>query len=327
MAADIKNRIVSELPVDIEQILDYLCSIRESIKEKIDSSSDRAAIFKAAARKCMVFERELEEDELDEIIRSVTDSSHEEVKKGKVIIAGAGCGSYDLITVRALNAIKSAQVLVYDDLIDERILEYALESCEKIYVGKRNGKHSAPQQEINELLLAKAEEGKLVVRLKGGDPYVFGRGAEEVLYLKEKGIETEEIPGISSAIAIPAMAGIPVTHRNVSRSFSVITGHTAPADESDVTALHSDIKNSAAMDGTCVYLMGLTHLKEIADTLMQEGKPADTPAAVISGGFDGSYRAVYGTLRDIAEKTAKEGIESPAVIVTGDVVGFQEKLK
>ena len=327
VAADIKNRIVSELPVDMEQILDYLCSIRENIKEKVDFSSDRAAIFKAAARRCMVLERKLEEDELDEIIRSVTDSSHEEVKKGKVIIAGAGCGSYDLITVRALNAIKSAQVLVYDDLIDERILEYALESCEKIYVGKRNGKHSAPQQEINELLLAKAEEGKIVVRLKGGDPYVFGRGAEEVLYLKEKGIETEEIPGISSAIAIPAMAGIPVTHRNVSRSFSVITGHTAPADESDVTALHSDIKNSAAMDGTCVYLMGLTHLKEIADTLMQEGKPADTPAAVISGGFDGSYMAVYGTLRDIAEKTAKEGIESPAVIVTGDVVGFQEKLK
>ena len=122
VAADIKNRIVSELPVDIEQILDYLCSIRESIKEKVDSSSDRAAIFKAAARRCMVLERKLEEDELDEIICSVTDSSHEEVKKGKVIIAGAGCGSYDLITVRALNAIKSAQVLVYDDLIDERIL-------------------------------------------------------------------------------------------------------------------------------------------------------------------------------------------------------------
>ena len=189
------------------------------------------------------------------------------------------------------------------------------ESCEKIYVGKRNGKHSSMQQEINELLLSKAKEGKIVVRLKGGDPYVFGRGAEEVLYLKSEGIETEEIPGITSAIAVPAMAGIPVTHRNVSRSFSVITGHTADKD-----VLHEDIRKSAAMDGTCIYLMGLTHLKEIADILMKEGKTEDTPAAVISGMFDGGYKAVRGTLKDITEKVAEKGIEAPAVIVTGDTV-------
>lgn len=315
VASDIKNRIVSELPQDIEQILDYLCSIRESIKEKVEDASKRAAIFKTAARRCMVLGRKLYDDELDEIINTITDDKTEGVKKGKVIIAGAGCGAYDLITVRALNAIKSAEVLVYDDLIDDRLLEYVTESCEKIYVGKRNGKHSSMQQEINELLLSKAKEGKIVVRLKGGDPYVFGRGAEEVLYLKSEGIETEEIPGITSAIAVPAMAGIPVTHRNVSRSFSVITGHTADKD-----VLHEDIRKSAAMDGTCIYLMGLTHLKEIADTLMKEGKTEDTPAAVISGMFDGGYKAVRGTLKDITEKVAEKGIEAPAVIVTGDTV-------
>ena len=320
IAADIKNRIVSELPPDIEQILDYLCSIRESIKEKVDDSSKRAAIFKTAARRCMILERKLEEYELDEIIGDIqADSTSDNRIKGKVIIAGAGCGAYDLITVRALNAIKAAGALIYDDLIDERLLEYASESCEKIYVGKRNGRHSLPQQEINELLLNKANEGKLVVRLKGGDPYVFGRGAEEVLYLKENGIETEEIPGISSAIAVPAMAGIPVTHRNMSRSFSVITGHTA-SDNVDEQKLHEDIRNSASMNGTCVYLMGLTHLKEIADTLMKEGKSEATPVAVVSGGFDGTYKAVRGTLKDIVEKTAKEGMTAPAVIVTGDTV-------
>lgn len=322
VAADIKNHIVSELPLDIDQILDYLCSIRENIKEKVEDSSKRAAIFKTAAKRCMILGRKLDDDELDEIIASVTESNTNDTKKGRVVIAGAGCGAYDLITVRALNAIKTAGVLVYDDLIDERLLEFAAESCEKIYVGKRNARHSTPQQEINEVLLAKANEGKLVVRLKGGDPYVFGRGAEEIQYLKSNGIETEEIPGISSAIAVPAMAGIPVTHRNVSRSFSVITGHTSEDKEAGQRILHDDIKNSAAMDGTCVYLMGLTHLKEIVDTLIKEGKSEDTPAAVISGRFDGTYKAVRGTLKDITEKSIKEGIESPAVIVTGDAVNL-----
>ena len=288
----------------------------------MEDSSKRAAIFKASARRCMVLGRKLDDDELDEIIASVKENKSDEIKKGRVVIAGAGCGAYDLITVRALNAVKAAEVIVYDDLIDERLLEYALESCEKIYVGKRNERHSTPQQNINELLLAKANEGKYVVRLKGGDPYVFGRGAEEIQYLKAAGIETEEIPGISSAIAVPAMAGIPVTHRDVSRSFSVITGHTSGDGKDGEKTLHADIRNSAAMDGTCVYLMGFTHLKEIADTLMKEGKSENTPAAVISGGFDGTYKAVKGTLKDIVEKTAKEGIQSPAIIVTGDTVNM-----
>lgn len=155
----------------------------------------------------MVLGRELDKDELQDVINKVSeritgkDNTNAETKadgkysysKGKVVIAGAGCGTYDLITVRALNAIKKAQVLVYDDLIDNRLMEFCVESCEKIYVGKRNGRHSMAQEEINELLLKKANEGKLVVRLKGGDPYVFGRGGEEMLYLKSNGIETEEI--------------------------------------------------------------------------------------------------------------------------------------
>ena len=311
VAADIKNRIAQELPADIEDILMYLGSIRDSIKENVDDASMRADIFKEAARKCMVLGRELDKDELQDVINKVSeritgkDNTNAETKadgkysysKGKVVIAGAGCGTYDLITVRALNAIKKAQVLVYDDLIDNRLIEFGVESCEKIYVGKRNGRHSMAQEEINELLLKKANEGKLVVRLKGGDPYVFGRGGEEMLYLKSNGIETEEIPGVTSAIAVPAMAGIPVTHRDVSRSFSVVTGHTK-----DMDSLYEEIRNSASMNGTCVYLMGLTHLAQITEALVSGGKPKNTPAAVITGGFDDTYRIVKGTLADIELK-------------------------
>ena len=233
VAADIKNRIAQELPADIEDILMYLGSIRDSIKENVDDASM---------------------------------------------------------------------------------------SCEKIYVGKRNGRHSMAQEEINELLLKKANEGKLVVRLKGGDPYVLGRGGEEMLYLKSNGIETEEIPGVTSAIAVPAMAGIPVTHRDVSRSFSVVTGHTK-----DMDSLYEEIRNSASMNGTCVYLMGLTHLAQITEALVSGGKPKNTPAAVITGGFDDTYRIVKGTLADIELKVREAGITSPAVIVTGEVVNIDLK--
>ena len=334
VAADIKNRIAQELPADIEDILMYLGSIRDSIKENVDDASMRADIFKEAARKCMVLGRELDKDELQDVINKVSeritgkDNTNAETKadgkysysKGKVVIAGAGCGTYDLITVRALNAIKKAQVLVYDDLIDNRLMEFCVESCEKIYVGKRNGRHSMAQEEINELLLKKANEGKLVVRLKGGDPYVFGRGGEEMLYLKSNGIETEEIPGVTSAIAVPAMAGIPVTHRDVSRSFSVVTGHTK-----DMDSLYEEIRNSASMNGTCVYLMGLTHLAQITEALVSGGKPKNTPAAVITGGFDDTYRIVKGTLADIELKAREAGITSPAVIVTGEAVNIDLK--
>lgn len=334
VAADIKNRIAQELPADIEDILMYLGSIRDNIKENVDDASVRAAIFKEAARKCMVLGRELDKDELQDVINKVSeriagkDNTNAETKadgkysysKGKVVIAGAGCGAYDLITVRALNAIKKAQVLVYDDLIDNRLMEFCVESCEKIYVGKRNERHSMAQEEINELLLKKAKEGKLVVRLKGGDPYVFGRGGEEMLYLKSNGIETEEIPGVTSAIAVPAMAGIPVTHRDVSRSFSVVIGHTK-----DMDSLYEEIRNSASMNGTCVYLMGLTHLAQIVEALVSEGKSKNTPAAVITGGFDDTYRIVKGTLADIELKVREAGITSPAVIVTGEAVNIDLK--
>ena len=176
-----------------------------------------------------------------------------------------------------------------------------------------------PQEEINELLIQKAEEGKQVVRLKGGDPFVFGRGKEEMIALREAGIEVNVIPGITSAIGVPEVAGIPVTHRKISESFHVITGHTASGEE----GLPEDMERLATLHGTLIFLMGLAHLEEITESLIRYGKEPDTPAAVIHGNFDGTVLNVRGTLKDISERVKKSEIEAPAVIVIGETAGMQ----
>ncbi|MDE7248650.1 MAG: uroporphyrinogen-III C-methyltransferase, partial [Lachnospiraceae bacterium] len=196
MAGKIRSSVEASLPHRIGEELERLANLREQVKKEIPAGEHRTEVLKQAAQ-----------NYADGTCRMTGQ------EKGKVILTGAGCGAYDLITVRGMNAVRDAQVLVYDDLIDERLLSHAGESCEKIYVGKRSGKHSMPQEEINALLIAKAKEGKLVVRLKGGDPFVFGRGGEEILALRQAGIEVEEIPGISSAVAVPSASGITVTHR------------------------------------------------------------------------------------------------------------------
>lgn len=235
---------------------------------------------------------------------------------GAVYLVGAGCGRADLITVRGQRLLEGCDAVVYDDLIDPALLEYAPAEARRIYMGKRSGRHSAPQQEITAALIALAREGKTVVRLKGGDPFVFGRGGEEMLALKEAGIPCEEVPGISSAIAIPAAAGIPVTHRGLSRSFHVITGHTADTPD----GLPPELERLAGLEGTLVFLMGLGRLEQIARRLMAGGRGADTPAAVLSGGNSPNPAAVRGTLGDIAGKAA--GVRSPAVFVVGETAGL-----
>lgn len=299
MAGKIRSSVEASLPTGIGEELERLANLREQVKKEIPAGEHRTAILKQAAQ---IF----------------TDSTSRATgqEKGKVILAGAGCGAYDLITVRGLNAVRDAQVLVYDDLIDERLLSHAGESCEKIYVGKRSGKHSMPQEEINALLIAKAKEGKFVVRLKGGDPFVFGRGGEEILALRQAGIEVEEIPGVSSAVAVPAASGIPVTHRGISRSFHVITGHGAEG------GMTEKMETLAALEGTLIFLMGLGKIEEITEGLIACGKPESTPAAVIRGGFVGAAQTIRGCLGDIAEKTKQSGLMSPAVIVIGECAGM-----
>ena len=245
-------------------------------------------------------------------------------KTGCVWLIGAGCGSADLITVRGLKLLGQCDVVVYDDLIDSTLLAEAPQEAKRIYMGKRCGKHSAPQEKISRVLVEQAKAGHRVARLKGGDPYVFGRGGEEARALREAGIPYEEVPGISSAIAIPAAAGIPVTHRGVSQSLHNITGHTAAG------GLPEGAEHLAALEGTLVFLMGLSHLEQIAESLLEAGKSPDTPAAVLSGGNAPHPAAVRATLGTIARRAREADVRPPAVIVVGgtaamDLSGTVEK--
>lgn len=235
---------------------------------------------------------------------------------GRVIVAGAGCGDYDLITMRGYEALKSCDVVIYDSLIDSRLLDFCKDGAEKICVGKRAGRHSSTQEEINTLLVEKATEGGVVLRLKGGDPFVFGRGGEEITALKAAGIPYSLIPGVTSSVAVPELAGIPVSHRGLSRSFHVITGHTA----NDLLPEH--FESYAKCGGTLIFLMGLRNLPEIAGRLIENGMGENTPAAVISKGATSEQRAVKGCLGDIAEKVKREDLPVPAVIIVGETAGL-----
>lgn len=239
-------------------------------------------------------------------------------KTGKVYIVGAGCGNADLITVRGLRLMEKCTAVVYDDLIAPELLDAAPSDAQRIYMGKRSGKHSASQEEICAELIRLAEDGQTVVRLKGGDPFVFGRGGEEIMALQEAGIPFEEVPGISSSIAIPAAAGIPVTHRGLSRSVHIITAHTA--DSSD--GLPEYMTELAKLPGTLVFLMGLSKLRLLAKRLISEGKRPDTPCAVLSGGNSPHHASVRGILADIADRAEAAGVRPPAVIVVGEVAAL-----
>lgn len=327
-AASIRSQIASMIPADMEEILDYLDQLRPLAKEHIKDREKRAAFLKDMARICMdrnaVFDGE---ETMQRLAGYIKDGQRECGKTAEgVLLVGAGCGCQDLITVRGLRAIRRAKVLVYDDLIDPGLLEHASESCERLYVGKRSGKHSMQQEQINALLVQKAQEGGLVVRLKGGDPFVFGRGMEELTALREEGIDAAYIPGITSCIAVPGFAGIPVTHREVSRSFHVVTGHTAAGDQGGDLTQDIDFSLLARLEGTLVFLMGFAHLAQIAQELVRAGKAASTPAAVVHGGFDSRAEIVRGTLADIAAKAGQARIQTPAVIVVGKVADLDMSL-
>ena len=245
------------------------------------------------------------------------------MKKGKVYLVGAGPGDPGLITVKGQECLKRAEVVVYDRLVDRSLLEIARPDTEKIFVGKASGYHTREQSEINKILIKKAQEGKNVVRLKGGDPFVLGRGGEEAEALANKGIPFEVVPGISSAIAVPAYAGIPLTHRDLASSFSVITGHSA-TDRAKTTALWQKIASGA---DTLVVLMGVANLARIASELIKHGRLPSTPAAIIQEGTTPVQQTITGTLENIVTKAREGNFKPPAIIVIGEVVRLQEKLR
>ena len=235
------------------------------------------------------------------------------MKAGRVYIAGAGPGDEKLISVGALELIKEAEVIVYDRLGVKRFLDYANENCEMIDAGKQPSHHRLNQSQINTLLIEKAKEGKKVLRLKGGDPFLFGRGGEECEALEKAGIAFEVIPGISSFYSVCAYAGIPVTHRDVASSFHVFTGHRVEKEKLNYA-------NIAKMEGTLIFLMSMKRLDEISKKLIEEGKAKDTPVSAIQWGTTSKQRSITASLSEIAQKAKEAGIGHPSVVIMGDVV-------
>ena len=241
--------------------------------------------------------------------------------KGKVYIMGAGPGDLELLTLKGKRAIEEADCVVYDRLINPRILDFAKKDAEMIYLGKGNTEGGVIQDEINRTIVTKALEGKTVARVKGGDPFVFGRGGEEIQSLFDNGISFEVIPGITSSISVPAYAGIPVTHRGVARSFHVFTGHTME------DGTWHNFEAIAKLEGTLVFLMGIKTLPIIVSDLVKNGKDPKIPVAIIEKGATADQRVTVGTLENIIEKAKERKIVPPAITIIGEVVNLRETFK
>jgi len=239
------------------------------------------------------------------------------VSSGRVVLVGAGPGDPELITLKGLGWLRRAEVVVYDQLVSPSLLDEVPGGALRIFAGKSAGRHCLDQSAIDAIMIHHAEAGRLVVRLKGGDPFVFGRGGEEIVACARAGVPVEVVPGVSSAIAVPGAAGIPVTHRGLASSFAVVTGHEDPRK----AGLAVDWERLATAVDTLVILMGVATLPRITARLLTGGRHPDTPAAVIHRGTTEAQRTVTGTLADIAERAAD--VPSPAVIVIGEVVGLR----
>ena len=246
-----------------------------------------------------------------------------ELNTGKVYLVGAGPGDEDLMTRKGLRVLKEADVVVYDSLASDSLLNEIRDDAELIYAGKRSSHHHLKQYETNNLLIELARQGKTVVRLKGGDPYIFGRGGEEGMELREAGVDFEVVPGISSSYAVPSYCGIPVTHRDFASSFHVITGHEGDHKKGENVL---DYATLAREEGTLIFLMGLKNLPQIVKSLIENGKDPETPAGVLQEGTTAKQNTAIGTLSTIVEEVEKKGISTPAITVVGDVVGLHDIL-
>ena len=241
---------------------------------------------------------------------------------GKVYLIGAGPGDPGLITVKGLELVQKADVIIYDYLANERLLEQHRPDAELIYVGKQGGRHTLPQEEINALIVQKAAAGSVVARLKGGDPFIFGRGGEEAEACVDHGIPFEVVPGVTAATSVPTYAGIPLTHRDHTASVAFVTGHEDPTK----SASNLHWKELATGIGTLVFFMGMKNIQNIVDNLVSNGRSADTPVAAVQWGTRTDQRVVTGSLRNIVQRVREARLGPPAIIVVGEVVALRDKL-
>ena len=245
-----------------------------------------------------------------------------QTRSGKVFLVGAGPGDPRLLTLKGKDCLEQADVVLYDHLANPMLLDYAPLHAERIYVGRKGRGFYSGQEEINQILITKAREGKCVVRLKGGDPFVFGRGGEEAEVIAEAGLAYEVVPGVTSAVAVPAYAGIPVTHRTLASTVAFVTGHEDPTKAESAL----EWPRLASSEGTLVFLMGMKNLPQIVERLLQEGKDPQTPVAIIRWGTYPRQRTLIGTLVDIVERARREAMDPPTVIVVGAVVALRDRL-
>lgn len=324
-AAWLKQEIRNAIPQGFGQILNWLASTREEVKARFGSQQERGRVFKALFEECLQQNAPLTKSQFETLLAKF-EKPQPEVQRnpkqpGEVVLAGAGCGSSDLLTTEVRELLLKTPVVVYDDLVDDSILSLAF-AARRIYVGKRGGKPSMKQAEINELLLSLAEEYPMVLRLKGGDPFVFGRGMEEMLFLKEHGIFCRECSGIPSFLQVPARFGIPLTHRGMADRFLVMTGTNARENVQP-----DKWKNLGSFDGSLLILMGLHNLESITEDLIAGGMDPLKPSAVLSSESISSSRGCFAPLKDLAAKARKEKMVSPAVIMISETVSLAPEWK
>jgi uroporphyrin-III C-methyltransferase/precorrin-2 dehydrogenase/sirohydrochlorin ferrochelatase len=306
----IRDRIAAEFSKGYPELLETLGDLRPSVHSIYAEANKRKSVFET------IVDDEIKRRNLPVAQPEKSPPPANSLKPGKVYLVGAGPGDPELITVKGLRILEHADVVAYDALVCFELLSSTKPDCEKIFVGKRSGGHYVQQKEINALLAQKAKEGKNVVRLKGGDPFVFGRGGEELESLREAGVEIEIVPGITAGTGVPSTLGIPLTHRGISSNVVFVTGSENPGKENS-----ADWKNVAAVDTIVVY-MGIKNLLYIVTKLTEAGRPQETPVAAIFGGTTSEEIVLEGTLQTINEKVEQVETDAPGIVIIGDVVGF-----
>lgn len=320
LARMLRAKLETMIPARFGHLAAFCARMRDAVKARISTSAGRR-IFWEETLDGVIAEKVLAGDEAGAEALLLAQLDNEgAIPSGEVYLVGAGPGDPDLLTFRALRLMQKADVVVYDNLVSNAIVEMTRRDAARIFVGKERDNHTLPQQDINQLLVKLAKEGKRVVRLKGGDPFIFGRGGEEIETLAGNGIPFQVVPGITSASGVSAYAGIPLTHRDYAQSVIFITGHTRDG------ALDLDWEALCRPGQTAVIYMGLGNLAAICSRLIALGQPADLPAAAIMNGTQPDQKVVTGTLQTLAQRVVAAQLKSPSLIIIGEVVKLRDKL-
>ena len=317
LARLLREKLESVLPQHLGQLADFAGKLRDRVKQHFDSVGERRRFWEKLFMNDRLAQSLANDD--GKTVDAITEQMLSEPldKRGEVVLVGAGPGDAGLLTLKGLQQIQQADVVVYDRLVSDEIMNLVRRDADRVFVGKRAGYHCVPQEEINQILLREAQAGKRVVRLKGGDPFIFGRGGEELETLCHAGIPFSVVPGITAASGCSAYSGIPLTHRDYAQSVRLVTGHLKTGGE-------LDWENLAAEKQTLVFYMGLNQAATIQVQLIEHGMEADMPVALVENGTSVKQRVVSGELRQLGELAQQ--VESPALIIVGRVVGLRDKL-